>query len=72
MSRAFVKEDEGGKWEGPVARAPFRVLCAGAGAPDTLREGDDLLGLLRWAATRPQGPLELRREDGTLLATVSA
>lgn len=71
MSRAFVKEDEGAKWEAPTQKAAFQVVWAGSGNPDVLREGDDLLSLLGWAVSRPQGPFELRRRDGTLLAQVA-
>ncbi len=71
MSRAFVKEDEGQKWEAPAQARQYRVLWAGSGNADILREGNDLLELLRWVAARPHGQFEVRGQDGTLLATVA-
>jgi hypothetical protein len=72
MSRAFVKEDGGGRWE-PVAEArAYRVVWAGAGEREVLRESDDLLELLTWAQSRPAGAFDVTGAGGELLAQVWA
>ena len=65
MSRAFVKEDGGGRWE-PSVTAMYQLREVGD--PEVLRQGDDLLELLHWLETRGRGGYELRDQHGLLLA----
>ena len=69
MSRAFVKEDAGSRWEAPAAPRAYRVLWTGDDRPEALHETDDLLDALRWLAQRDRPGFELRDRAGTLLAT---
>ena len=68
MSRAFVKEDEGSRWERPAAPREYRLLWIGDSQPEVLRETDDLLDALRWLAARERPGFELRDRAGALLA----
>ena len=72
MSRAFVKEEGGGRWEPTAAPGAYRVVWAGNGERDVLRESDDLLELLSWARGRPQGAFEVTGPGGELLAHIQA
>ncbi|WP_425147815.1 hypothetical protein [Deinococcus sp.] len=65
MSRAFTKEDGGGRWESPQPAAAY--IARRPGEPQALRESDDLLELLRWLAGQERGPLEVRDRAGILL-----
>ena len=72
MSRAFVKEEEGGAWEAPAEAKRYQVLFAGAGRgreQQVVFESDDLLQVLRWMTDERRPELELR-ENGLLLACV--
>ena len=68
MSRAFVKEDEGSRWELPAAPGEYRLLWTGDVPPTVLRETDDLLDAMRWLAARDRPGFELRDRRGSLLA----
>ncbi|MFC6591824.1 hypothetical protein ACFP81_07225 [Deinococcus lacus] len=70
MSRAFVKEESGEAWTPPAQPGEYQVLYAGPGGHEKLREGDDLLELLRWVSERPN--LELRDRTGLVLARSSS
>lgn len=65
MSTAFIKEQEGGRWEAPVV---FAYQMRATGEPDVLLEGDDLLELLHWLERQEDGGFELRDHTGLLLA----
>ncbi|PTA67960.1 hypothetical protein [Deinococcus arcticus] len=74
MSRAFVREDEGERWQPPSPRRAYRIVWRGeaAQAPEVVRETDDLIEALRWLQARDQRHLfELRDGQGVLLATAS-
>ncbi|MBZ9712514.1 hypothetical protein [Deinococcus multiflagellatus] len=74
MSRAFVREDEGERWQPPAPRRAYRIVWRGheTQPPEVVRETDDLLDALRWLQTRDQRHLfELRDGHGVLLATAS-
>lgn len=68
MSRAFVKEEEGSRWEMPAAPGEYRLLWTGDVPPEVLRETDDLLDALRWLSARERPGFELRDRAGALLA----
>ncbi|GHF46220.1 hypothetical protein HNQ07_002369 [Deinococcus metalli] len=68
MSRAFVKEDDGNRWEAPPTARAYRVLWRGE-RPEVMRETDDLLDALRWLSARQRPGFELRDRAGVLLAT---
>ncbi|WP_309573071.1 hypothetical protein [Deinococcus sp.] len=72
MSRAFVKEEGGSRWEAPEAPREYRLLWTADVTPEVLRETDDLLDALRWLAARERAGFELRDRMGTLLATSGA
>ncbi|WP_424951139.1 hypothetical protein [Deinococcus sp.] len=65
MSRAFIREDGPTRWE-PITTALYQLRAVGD--PEVLRQGDDLLELLRWMETHGQGGYELRDQHGLLLA----
>jgi len=65
MSTAFIKEQDGGRWEAPVVFA-YRVRATGE--PDVLVQSDDLLELLHWLERQEHGGFELRDSTGLLLA----
>ena len=65
MSRAFVKEDGGGRWEPPVV---FSYQVRRVGENEVLRQSDDLLELLHWLEVQQRGEYELRERGGLLLA----
>ncbi|MFC4456059.1 hypothetical protein [Deinococcus sonorensis] len=66
MSRAFVKEDGGGRWEAPAAARRYRASLKGERS--AVHESDDLLDVLRWLAERERGEYELHDWTGALLA----
>lgn len=68
MSRAFVKEDGGERWTPPAEAHEYRVLLPSPGAPEVVRETDDLLDALSWMRARPHAGFELRDRAGRLLA----
>lgn len=70
MSRAFVKEDSGTRWEAPAEAKAYRVLWAEDTGGAVLRESDDLLELLNWARTRQRGSYTVQSAGGEVLARV--
>ena len=65
MSRAFVKEDDAGRWEAPVV---FAYQVRQVGENEVLHQGDDLVELLHWLEGQQHGGYELRERGGLLLA----
>lgn len=65
MSTAFIKEQDGGRWEAPVV---FAYGVRAAGEPDVLLQSDDLLEVLHWLERQEHGSFELRDRAGLLLA----
>ncbi len=65
MSRAFVKEDGGGRWERPVV---LGYQVRETGHTEVLHQSDDLLDLLHWLKVNTQEHYELRDRSGLLLA----
>ncbi|MVN87891.1 hypothetical protein GO986_14105 [Deinococcus sp. HMF7620] len=73
MSRAFVKEDEGERWQAPPPLRAYRILWPGdlGRPPEVVKETDDLLDAMRWLRGRDRSNFELRDEQGVLLAIAS-
>ena len=65
MSRAFVKEDGGDRWERPVL---FDYQVRQKGDSEVLFRSDDLMELLHWLEGQERGRYELRDQGGLLLA----
>jgi|GEM_PF-3455269 len=74
MSRAFVKETDGERWQPPARTSEFTVHW-GPNARHAEREAvyraDDLVAALRWLAARHAGYYQLRDSTGRLLAEVT-
>lgn len=70
MSRAFVKEDGGERWEPARPGAAYRAYLLTPQGAELIREGDSLSALLRWAEGLGRGEYEVRGADGERLALV--
>jgi hypothetical protein len=71
MSRAFIKEDsEAPEPERLGAYRALREVGLDELEPEPSFSSDDLLTVIRWAASRPTGRYLIRDADGTNLAEI--
>lgn len=70
MSRAFVKEDGGERWEPERPGAAYRAYLLTPEGAELIREGESLAALLRWAEGLGRGEYEVRDAQGARLAKV--
>ena len=70
MSRAFVKEDGGERWQPARPPAAYRAYLVAPEGLSVAREDDDLAALLQWAARREGGAYEVRDARGHRLALI--
>ncbi len=70
MSRAFVKEEGGERWQPARPRGQYRAYLLRPDGPQVAHEDNDLAALLQWAARREGGAYEVRDASGQRLALV--
>lgn len=76
MSRAFVKEEGGQRWQPAAPVHELQVWRVGRENESSVYDTDDLLDALRWVASRPEALRDtefvIKSRDGRALALAQA